>query len=61
MREQPDHAQTLCILGVIDAGLGRKDERFVRAGGERALTGEQRIDQWLAFDAISRSHLRVVW
>ncbi len=26
VREQPDHAQALCVLGVIDAGLGRKDE-----------------------------------
>ena len=33
VREQPDHAQTLCILGVIDAGLGRKDEA-IREGRE---------------------------
>ena len=33
VREQPDHAQALCILGVIDAGLGRKDEA-IREGRE---------------------------
>ena len=26
VREQPDHAQALCVLGVIDAGLGLKDD-----------------------------------
>ena len=33
VREQPDHAQTLCVLGVIDAGLERKDDA-IREGRE---------------------------
>ena len=26
MREQPDYGPPLCVLGLIDAGLGRKEE-----------------------------------
>ena len=26
VREQPDYAQALCVLGMIDAALGRKEE-----------------------------------
>ena len=33
--EQPDYAQALCMLGVIDAGLGRKEE--ARTEGRRAV------------------------
>ncbi len=33
--EQPDYAEALCMLGVIDAGLGRKEEALTE--GRRAV------------------------
>src|SRR5205085_5569478 len=35
VRAQPDYGQTLCVLGLIDAGLGRKDEAIQE--GRRAI------------------------
>lgn len=35
VRAQPDYAQALCVLGMIDAGLGRKDEAL--RAGRRAI------------------------
>jgi TolB-like protein/Tfp pilus assembly protein PilF len=35
LQAQPNHAQTLCVLGLIDAGLGRKDEAIQE--GRRAI------------------------
>jgi tetratricopeptide (TPR) repeat protein len=35
VREQPDYAQALCVLGMIDAALGRKEEALRE--GRRAV------------------------
>ncbi|PZR72409.1 MAG: hypothetical protein DLM52_12950, partial [Chthoniobacterales bacterium] len=35
VREQPDYAPALCVLGLIDAGLGRKDQAIQE--GRRAV------------------------
>ena len=35
VREQPDYAQALCVLGMIDAALGRKEDAFRE--GRRAV------------------------
>ena len=35
VREQPDYAEALCLLGLIDAGLGRKEDAV--SEGERAM------------------------
>jgi len=35
VREQPDYAQALCALGVIDAALGRKEDAL--SEGRRAV------------------------
>jgi len=35
VREQPDHARALCVLGMIDAALGRKEEALHE--GRRAV------------------------
>src|SRR5216110_1089412 len=35
VREQPDYGPPLCVLGLIDAGLGRKEEALLE--GRRAL------------------------
>ena len=35
MREQPDYAPALCVLGLIDAGLGRKEDALRE--GRRAI------------------------
>ena len=36
LQAQPDYARTLCVLGLIDAALGRKDLAFHQ--GRRAIT-----------------------
>ena len=35
VREQPDYAQALCVLGMIDAALGRKEDAI--SEGRRAV------------------------
>ena len=37
VREQPDHGPPLCVLGVIDAGLGRKEEAIREGRRAREL------------------------
>jgi serine/threonine-protein kinase len=36
VREQPDYAEALCVLGMIDAALGRKEDAI--SEGKRAVT-----------------------
>ena len=52
-RAHPDDAGALCVLGLIDAALGRKEEALRE--GQRAvelLPVEKDADQWRAHDHV---------
>ena len=43
VREQPDYGPPLCVLGLIDAGLGRKEEAISEGRRARELTPSPRM------------------
>ena len=49
LRAQPDYAPALCVLGLIDAGLGRKEDalREGRRAAEIATTHAASLDHLL--------------
>ena len=50
VREQPDYGPPLCVLGLIDAGLGRKEEAISEGRRARELTPVTK-------DAINGAHI----
>ena len=62
VQAQPDYAPPLCVLGVIDAALGRKargTERMSPRG--RASAGAERCIQWAADDSMVCDQRGVGW
>ena len=37
VQAQPNYGPALCVLGLIDAGLGRKEERCAKAGARSSF------------------------
>ena len=52
LRDRPDYGQSLSLLGMIDAGLGRKEEAIRKAVARWNCSRSTRIDQRCARDRI---------
>ncbi len=59
---QPDYAPAWCVLGVIDAALGRKEDAL--SEGRRAVGASsrgKRLNQWLGHDQVFGDECGVGW
>ena len=62
IQAQPNYGPPLCVLGLIDAGLGRKEEALRE--GRRAVaasSGGKRCNQWHRHDQIFGDDRRLGW
>ena len=57
VQAQPDYGPALCVLGLIDAALGRKDLALEEGRRAIALTPvEKDVNQWQSRHSIFRDH-----
>src|SRR4030095_8929687 len=60
VREQPDYAQALCVLGVIDAALGRKEDAL-REGRRAAELLPVTKDAWAGAAVLTNLAIIYAW
>jgi TolB-like protein/class 3 adenylate cyclase/Flp pilus assembly protein TadD len=60
VREQPDYAQALCVLGMIDAALGRKEDA-IREGRRAVELLPVTKDAWTGAEVLTNLAITYAW